>query len=282
MTFHIPTADIFIPDNAALPEALSRTSHLVIGAHQDDIEFGAFHAVAECFQNSAKWLCGVICTDGAGSCRTGPYAGCSNEEMKRIRIAEQRKAATIGEYGAMIQLGYPSAALKDSSDSRCVEDLLSILQATKPDVVFVHNPADKHDTHVAVFLRSIAALRQLPASTLPSRVLGYEAWRDLDWLIDSDKIALGMSERPNLQAALNGVFDSQISGGKRYDLAAMGRRLAHATFFSSHSADTETGLAFAMDLTPLITNSSLSIAEFTAAHVDRLRKDVLERLGRFT
>jgi len=38
----------------------------------------------------------------------------------------------------------------------------------------------------------------------------------------------------NLQFALLGVFESQIAGGKRYDLALMGRRRANATYFESH------------------------------------------------
>jgi hypothetical protein len=61
-------------------------------------------------------------------------------------------------------------------------------------------------------------------------VLGCEVWRNLDWLLDEDKQGLPVDDRPNLAAALSGVFDSQISGGKRYDLAVQGRRLANATF----------------------------------------------------
>jgi hypothetical protein len=57
-------------------------------------------------------------------------------------------------------------------------------------------------------------------------VLGCEVWRDLDWLLDSDKVALDSSAKPELAAALLKVFDSQISGGKRYDLATLGRRAA--------------------------------------------------------
>jgi hypothetical protein len=49
-----------------------------------------------------------------------------------------------------------------------------------------------------------------------------------------------------------GVFDSQVSGGKRYDLATAGRRLAHATYYASHGTDEESALSFAMDLTPLV------------------------------
>ena len=56
----------------------------------------------------------------------------------------------------------------------------------------------------------------------------------------------------NLAGALNGVFDSQITGGKRYDLTVEGRRVAYATFFDSHSVDHSGRVACAVDLTPQI------------------------------
>jgi len=84
-------------------------------------------------------------------------------------------------------------------------------------------------------LRAIAALRSVREETRPRAVYGCEVWRDLDWLPDQDKRPLPVSARSNIAAALVGVFDSQVSGGKRYDLATAGRRLAHATYFASHS-----------------------------------------------
>jgi len=146
-------------------------------------------------------------------------------------------------------------------------------------VVYLHNLADKHDTHVSVTLRSIAALRAVAAEHKPRKVYGCEVWRDLDWLPDADKQALPVSERSNIAAALVGVFDSQVSGGKRYDLATAGRRLAHATYFASHGTDEESALNFAMDLTPLVQDPSLSIADYVLGFADRFRADVARRLG---
>jgi hypothetical protein len=74
MTFQKDTADLFIPDGTGLPDALARTTHLGIGAHQDDLEFMAYQGILECFRNQKKWFSGVVCTNGAGSSRTGPYA----------------------------------------------------------------------------------------------------------------------------------------------------------------------------------------------------------------
>ena len=69
-----------------------------------------------------------------------------------------------------------------------------------------------------------------------------------------------------------------MSGGKRYDLATAGRRLAHATYFASHGTDEESALNFAMDLTPLIENPDLPVLDYVRAFIDRFREDVERRL----
>ena len=127
-------------------------------------------------------------------------------------------------------------------------------------------------------LTLIGALRAVRAETCPKKVYGCEVWRDLDWLMDEDKQPLAVSGRGNIAAALLGVFDSQVSGGKRYDLATAGRRLAHATYFASHGTDRESALNFAMDLTPLVEDPGLSIADYVVGFVDRFRADVERRL----
>jgi hypothetical protein len=78
-----------------------------------------------------------------------------------------------------------------------------------------------------------------------------------------------------------GVFDSQVTGGKRYDLATAGRRLAHATYFASHGTDQESALNFAMDLTPLVENPNLPISGYVLGFVDRFREDVAGKLRTF-
>ena len=75
-----------------------------------------------------------------------------------------------------------------------------------------------------------------------------------------------------------GVFDSQISGGKRYDLATMGRRRANATYHASHDTDVATGLAFAMDLTPLIRDPGRDIHAYVQGFINRFAQDVRERV----
>lgn len=265
---------IYIPDGENESKALSRTTHLAIAAHEDDIEFMAFAPIAECFQKSDKWFCGVVTTDGAGSPRNGIYANYTDEDMKAIRIEEQKKAAHIGGYGSQILLGYSSAQVKDKDNESVVNDYVEILRATKPKYVYIHNLADKHETHVATAVKAIAALRQLNENEQPEKVFGCEVWRNLDWLNDDEKVYLDCSAYPNLGRALSSVFDSQISGGKRYDLAAEGRRLSNATFSESHACDTYTGLNYAMDLTPLINDKTLNIEDYVFGYIERFGENV--------
>jgi LmbE family N-acetylglucosaminyl deacetylase len=282
MKFSHPAADVFVPDSGVAPEAaLARTTHLCVAAHQDDIEIMAYHGIADCFGQRDKWFSGVIVTNGAGSSRTGIYGSYTDAQMQAVRLQEQRKAAVVGEYSIQIQLAHPSAAVKEKANAAVQSDLATIVAAAGADVVYLHQPADKHDTHIGVLAHSLAALRQLPADRRPKRVLGCEVWRDLDWMVDTDKQVLDTGRFPNLAMALVGVFDSQITGGKRYDLATAGRRMAHATYHTSHATDQYQGITWAMDLTPLVQDPTLSIAEYTDQYIERFRRDVAARLAKF-
>lgn len=268
----------YIPDGTEEKQALERTTHLCIAAHEDDIEFMAYAPIAECFGKRDKWFCGVVVTDGAGSPRNGLYANYTDEEMKVVRIEEQKKAAMLGEYGAQLLLGHPSKQVKDKDDTEIVKELVGILKVTKPQYVYIHNFADKHETHVATALKAIKALRELNADEQPEKVYGCEVWRNLDWINDDEKVYLDCSAHPNLARALSSVFDSQIIGGKRYDLAAEGRRLANATFSESHACDTYTMLNYAMDLTPLIKDKSLNISDYVAGYIKRFESNVRDSM----
>lgn len=273
-----PDADLFVPDGSQEAFALERTTHLAVGAHQDDLEFMAAHGVIECFQNPTRWFTGVVVTNGGGSARDFEYRDYTDEQMMAVRRLEQRKAAYVGEYSAMLQLAHPSSAIKDAEQHAVVADLAVVLSATRPELVYTHNLADKHDTHVALALRLIAACQSLPADQRPSKIIGCEVWRDLDWLCDADKVAMPLDRHENLHAALMGVFDSQITGGKRYDLATAGRRRAHATYSESHGTDQHSGLSWGMDLTPLL--SGADPTELVERYVERFRSEVVDRIGR--
>jgi LmbE family N-acetylglucosaminyl deacetylase len=273
-------SDLYIPDQVVAPEAYARCSHLAIGAHQDDIEFMAFHGINVCYDNDCFYFGGVTCTDGGGSARAGKYADFTDEQMKAVRIAEQRKAADIGEYSFVHQLGFASSTVKDAElRAPLVDQLETIFLQTQPEVLYTHNPADKHGTHLAVCLAVIEALRRVPPFSRPKKIYGCEMWRDLDWLSDDEKVALDVSGNTELAEKLNACFDSQIAGGKNYGEAVMGRRKANATFYDSHSVDVIDQLWFAMDLTPLIEEDSLDLKEFVQNKMKQFQTSVLDNLA---
>ncbi len=270
----------YIPDGTDEDTGISRTTHLAISAHQDDVEFMAYAPIAECFGQKDKHFGAIIVTDGAGSPRSGLYADYTDEEMKAVRIVEQKKAAFVGEYSFLAMLGYPSKAVKDAKNEKVVEELAALIRRARPKYLYTHNLADKHDTHVATALRVIAALRKLAPEERPEKVYGCEVWRDLDWLCDEEKVYLDCGAHPNLMRCLSAVFDSQIVGGKRYDLAAEGRRLANATFSASHACDTYEALNYAMDLTPLM-DETVDIVAYILKFIDRFKGEVEETIGNF-
>jgi LmbE family N-acetylglucosaminyl deacetylase len=275
-----PLARLVTPDGKTGPDAISRTTHLGIGAHQDDLEFMAFHGILACYERNDRWFGGVTITDGRGSSRAGQFKDWTDDQIAAERIREQEAAAVIGQYSFIAQLGFGSAAVRDAQQSAVREDLRRLLEAARPEVVYLHNLADKHDTHVGCALRCLEAIRQLPKADRPRQVYGCEVWRDLDWLVDDEKTPMPISARPELARALNEVFATQIAGGKRYDLAVLGRRTANATFSNAHSTDQESAMQWAMDLTPLVQDDSLDPLAYTVGFIDRLKADVSARIRR--
>lgn len=279
MRFNNEDATVFIPDGYNQKTAIERTTHLAIGAHQDDVEIMAYHGIAECFQNNEAYFSAVIVTNGSGSARDNVYKNYTDEEMVQVRRKEQKKAAIIGEYSSLSLLEYKSSDVKDKENGTVIQDLAKIIEIANPDILYTHNLADKHDTHIGVVTKVIKAVRSLPISARPSTVYGCEVWRALDWVNDDEKVFLDVASHSNLAASLVEVFDSQIIGGKRYDKGAIGRRLANATFSSSHTIDETDAVTYAMDLTPLIKDDTLNIVEFVQEYINRFSNDVANKIN---
>jgi len=278
LTFSKPEAEIFFPNSEE--KKLSKTTHLGIGAHQDDLEIFAIHGILEAYDSPQKYFTGVTVTDGRGAPRSGTYAGMSNDDLWEIRVKEQKHAATIGKYLAQILLNVDSKQIKSPPRKSIIEDLKIILRKASPEVVYTHNLADKHDTHVAVALAVIEALRALDPPLEGIKLYGCEVWRGLDWLPDKDKVAFDISQHVDLQESLLRVFESQIAGGKRYDLATMGRRLANATYYQSHQTDAANRMVYAMDLTPLVDNPTMAVDRFITDTIASFTEDVIGRVQR--
>lgn len=281
-TFSQPDCDIFIPDGKRWEEAIATVTHMAVGAHQDDLEIMSLHGVLECFGSAHKRFMGVVMADGAGSPRDGVYAGLSDEAMQAVRLTEQRKAASVGDYAACVQLRHKSADIKNKAIPGPAEDLIKLLMLARPKVLYTHNLADKHDTHVAVALRTIEAVRAMPKNERPDKLYACEVWRGLDWLRDEDKTVFDVSGRGGLANALVGVFDSQVAGGKRYDLAAAGRRRANATFLASHFVDNVEEAIYGLDMTPLIRDDAPEPLDFIKDFINRFAEEVTARITKLS
>jgi LmbE family N-acetylglucosaminyl deacetylase len=280
MKLNKPSAEFFIPDNMPLTAAIERTTHMAVAAHQDDIEIMAYDGALKCFGKEDEWFLGTVVTNGAGSPRDDLYGQYTDEQMQKVRKQEQKKAAYVGEYGALALLDYSSSEVKDTNNSALVDELMQLISIAKPKIIYTHNLADKHDTHVSVAIRLIKALRKLPANLRPEKLYGCEVWRNLDWVNDEEKVFFDVSAHPNLAAALVEVYDSQICGGKRYDSATIGRRLANATYAASHGVDNTTSLSYGMDLTELMNDSTIDIVDFIKGYINRFEYDVVNRINK--
>mgnify|MGYP000152990661 FL=1 len=280
MKLNKSTAEYFVFDNATLDKAIERTTHMAVAAHQDDIEIMAYDGIQKCFGKEDLWFTAVVVTNGAGSPRNGIYQKYTDEDMKRIRKMEQKKAAFVGEYGFLAMLDYESAEVKDKHNREPVEDLKQIISMARPKVIYTHNLADKHSTHVAVALKLISALRELPEEIRPEKLYGCEVWGKLDWINDEEKVVFNVSDHPNIAQSLLGVFDSQICGGKRYDKAVLGNRQSNATFLSAYDVDMCSSAIYAMDLTPLIRDENMDIAEYLRGYIDGFAQSVTEKINK--
>jgi len=280
MKFSNNTAEIFLPELTDEGKALAQTTDLCIGAHQDDIEIMAYGPISQCYGKSDRHFTGVVVTDGGGSPRSGVYADYTDEDMKPIRVTEQKTAATIGRYSAQVFLSYKSGDVKNPTNRLIIDEIKNIILASSPETLYTHNLADKHDTHVAVVMHVIRALREIPMEKRPKKVATLEVWRSLDWVCDEDKLVYDTSLFSNVSNALLGVYDSQVSGGKRYDLATQGRRLANATFFASHAVDDFESATFGLDITDLV-NSEKCPIDFINEHINKFKNEVEKRIRLF-
>lgn len=273
--------ETYIYNGIDIKEAYKKTTQLAIAAHQDDVEFMAIKGILDCFVSTNENFAAVILSDGKSSPRDGKYSNYTNDEMNQVRNKEQKKAAFIGEYSFLELLNYTSEEIKDNKNTKTINKIKDIIQRSNPEIIYTHNLFDKHDTHIAVALKTISAIRSLDKNQRPKKVYGCEVWRSLDWVCDIDKVIFDVSDMQNLSNSLMGVFDSQISGGKRYDLATTGRRLANATYGSSHSTDEYKMASYAVDLTPLIEDDNLDITDFVTNYLNRFKEEIKNNIKKF-
>lgn len=275
------TLEEYPVDQETLTRILDKTTHLCICAHCDDVEIMAYHGINACFKNENSFFTAVIVTDGKGSDKSGIYSQLSDQEFINLRKSEQRKAAIIGEYNAVVFLDYSSSAVKKPHSADIQRDILDILNLSKPKIIYTHSPFDFHATHVGVTCQLMEVLKHWDKASTIENIYGCEVWGSLDWLSDNRKVALDVSNNINIQKALVEVFDTQMSRGKAFDEATLGRRKANATFQKSHEKDSYIGVNYALDLIDIIKNN-LSIQDFVNIVTEEFRKDTLTRILKTT
>lgn len=284
MTFPLthPGARIFVPDGADPLAALARTTHLAIGAHADDVEFMAWAPIIHCHGRDDAWFTAVVVSDGRGSPRDGAYAGTTDDQMRETRFKEQCEAARLGRYSAVLCLDFPSSLIRTPGEATLRREVAAIVRACGAGEVYTHSLADRHDTHTAIAVAVVDALRGVGPEHHPTGLFGCEVWGALDWLPDADKVTFDVSSGLSLMESLMAVFASQIEGGKRYDLATIGRKRANATYLRSHEVDVAAALDYALDMTSLLREPSLTVRAFMQACVERFGREMDLRLERYS
>jgi len=280
MNLHRPEAFTYTPDRSGTERALARSTHLGIGAHQDDLESIAIAGILQAYRKDSSWFSGVVVTDGSGAPRQGPYADLSGAELTDVRNREQIAAADRGRYSSITLLAYPSAEARDPADRNPTRDLQAVIQAARPEVLYTHSPLDKHPTHAAVAVRTLTALRDLPSKSRPSRVYGVEFWGGLDWVPEGDRVVFDCSRQQQLQRDLLEAFPSQNTA-KDYPGAVLARRRANAVFQHSHQADQLEAVTYGLDLTPLVQDPTREIKDYFLDIINSYREQALATLNRF-
>ena len=260
--FNNGKTDLIIPTPSEMLDVdqfLRRTTHLGIGTHPDDNEIMAYNGIGICYDKEDRWFTGVVITKGEGGTKEGPYKDLTNEELARIRHDELLKAAKIGNFLALVGLNYTSQELKKDRRSDVRADLIHILDTTRPEVVYINNLFDAHDTHLSAALRSIEALRDISPVFIPQLVYGCEITESLDWC--PEKIQLDVSMYPEVAHQILYIFQSQSENNRNYPHATISRWESQATFDRANKYGPKR-ISYAMDLTTLIKDKGIDLEGF--------------------
>ena len=117
------------------------TIALAIGAHPDDIEFGAGGTLTSWARDGCRVIM-VVMTDGSkGSWRPDV----DQAELVAQRAAEQRAAAAVLGAAGVEMLGHIDGELENSMAVRA--RVASLIRSYRPDVVLTHDPWARYEIH---------------------------------------------------------------------------------------------------------------------------------------
>jgi LmbE family N-acetylglucosaminyl deacetylase len=103
---------------------------LAIGAHPDDVEFGAGGTLGRLRELGAR-IAVVVCTDGG-------RGGRELADPAAVRRAEQEQAAKVLGIEDVTMLAHPDGAL--TPGARLVGELVRAIRRTRPELVLAHDP----------------------------------------------------------------------------------------------------------------------------------------------
>jgi LmbE family N-acetylglucosaminyl deacetylase len=266
----------YSPQGLSPTEAKSRVRVLAVGAHPDDLEFMCLEPIARC--RTKKNFGGLIVTSGSGSLRAPEHANLSASEFAEIRWEEQKKAARLGDYAFVDSLNVESGTLREVSGlARLADTLENYLADLNLESLYMHQPFDRHASHVRVCFALLEALRRLPKSKRPKQILGCEVWRNLDWSPKSSKQLRPLTRADlELQVLLAEVFVSQANPktAKNYVEALVGRKTANAVFQEGLTQDSGVAVEVFVDLAPWV-DSKLSWRELGDKVLNEFREEAI-------
>lgn len=150
---------------------------LGVGAHPDDLDFGASGTFAKWIKEGAECFY-LICTDGR---KGSDDPNMTEERLVNLRRGEQRKVAEILGLKEVFFLNHPDTEL--AVDLQLKKEIVRIIRKIKPDIVVTLDPSFiysrsrgsiNHTDHRAVGLATLDAVFPLARDRLTFKELEKE------------------------------------------------------------------------------------------------------------
>jgi hypothetical protein len=173
-----PELEIYVPDAAqtvsgtSAEQVLASITHLGIAAHPDDLEIMAIDGILKGFSGEGNVFAGVVLTDGRGAPRAGKFSSLSDAELADLRKTEQKEAARIGRYAALVFMNFASRDVRQGSS--VVESLARVMRMCVPPLGIYPQPAGRTPHAQRGCLARHPGAAQPAADMLPEQVYGCE------------------------------------------------------------------------------------------------------------